>query len=134
MWVFCLLFLCSCVGGSFRSGVQPPTGTGATGSGSAQSVAARGRLWRFEGDVGFLFVVSLLLRGWIVPVGGSTPDRLRGGRLRIGSVGCGRGGLWRFEGDAEFLLVVPLLLRGWIVPVGGSTPDRHRSLNDAGFV
>ena len=25
--------------------------------------------------------VSLLLRGWIVPVGGSTPDRLRGGTL-----------------------------------------------------
>ena len=42
MWVFCLLFLCSCVGGSFRSG-------------------------------------------------GSTPDRHRGGRLRIGSVGCGEG-------------------------------------------
>ena len=76
--------------------------------------------------MGFLFVVSLLLRGWIVPVGGSTPDRHRGGRLRIGSVGCGRGGLWRFEGDVGFLFVVSLLLRGWIVPVGGSTPDRHR--------
>ena len=25
--VFCLLFLCPRVGGSFRSGVQPPTGT-----------------------------------------------------------------------------------------------------------
>ena len=29
----------------------------------------------------FLFVIPLLSRGWIVPVGGSTPDRLRTARV-----------------------------------------------------
>ena len=32
-------------------------------------------------DSCFLSVVALLSRGWIVPVGGSTPDRLRYDRL-----------------------------------------------------
>ena len=70
-------------------------------------------------------------RGWIVPVGGSTPDRLRSDRLgpvrdggeemRIYEKVCFEGCLFGFgiAGD---------IWRGWIVPVGGSTPDRHRKL------
>ena len=43
-------------------------------------------------DFCFLSAVPLLSRGWIVPVGGSTPDRLKldrlkDDRLRTGGVG-----------------------------------------------
>ena len=34
-------------------------------------------------DFCFLSVVPLLSRGWIVPVGGSTPDRLKLDRLKL---------------------------------------------------
>ena len=49
-------------GGSFRSGVQPPTGSGGD---VYADLELQGDIWR----------------GWIVPVGGSTPDRLRGAAL-----------------------------------------------------
>ena len=51
-------------------------------------------------DSCFLSVVALLSRGWIVPVGGSTPDRLKVG----GSI--------------------PDRLRYDRLKVGGSIPDR----------
>ena len=35
-------------------------------------------------DSCFPSVVSLLSRGWIVPVGGSTPDRLKAGSTGLG--------------------------------------------------
>ena len=66
-------------------------------------------------------------RGWIVPVGGSTPDRLRSDRLgpvqdggeemRIDEKVC-------FGGCVSGFGVAGEIWRGWIVPVGGSTPDR----------
>ena len=69
-------------------------------------------------------------RGWIVPVGGSTPDRLRSDRLgpvqdggeemRIDEKVC-------FGGCVSGFGVAGGIWRGWIVPVGGSTPDRLRS-------
>ena len=69
------LFLCFRVGGSFRSGVQPPTGTR--------------MLFAFEREFWVprrVRAVSLLSRGWIVPVGGSTPDRLKVGKLHPSQV------------------------------------------------
>ena len=69
-------------GGSFRSGVQPPTGSRA-----AQDVAAAVELEGFGGRLVFcrsevapsIGSARGICRGWIVPVGGSTPDRLKGG-------------------------------------------------------
>ena len=58
-------------------------------------------------------------RGWIVPVGGSTPDRLRIW-LKVAKMLVGWG---------VFFLDLKLwgeIWRGWIFPVGGSTPDRHK--------
>ena len=88
-FVFCLLLLCSRVGGSFRSGVQPPTGSRSESSTPAEyalvipnpeKVSSRNE--SFNWFFCFLSVVALLSRGWIVPVGGSTPDRLKLGRLK----------------------------------------------------
>ena len=95
-------------------------------------------------DSRFPSAVPLPSRGWIVPVGGSTPDR-----LRLNFRPCaGRGLNPRPESstpakcpsatpnpemhspemnlltDSCFPSAVPLPSRGWIVPVGGSTPDR----------
>ena len=50
----------SCGGGSFRSGIQSPTGSR-------------------EGGLPDLELGEGIWRGWIVPVGGSTPDRLKAG-------------------------------------------------------
>ena len=71
MTVFCLLLLCPCGGGSFRSGVQPPTGIRATGMAQFNLQPAQGN-GSFDC---FLSSAPLPLRGWIVPVGGATPDR-----------------------------------------------------------
>ena len=66
----------------------------------------------FWGCLSGFGIVGDIWRGWIVPVGGSTPDRLKAqGRRRTGNMNrclSGFGSIWR----------------GWIVPVGGSTPDR----------
>ena len=69
-------------------------------------------------------------RGWIVPVGGLTPDRLRSDRIgpaqdggeemRIDEKVC-------FGGCVSGFGIAGDIWRGWIVPVGGSTPDRHRT-------
>ena len=82
---------------------------------------------RFVSGEGFLDleVVGGIWRGWIVPVGGSTPDRRKDDGWGIGineRVCFGEGFL-----DLE---VVGGIWRGWIVPVGGSTPDRHKALGD----
>ena len=78
--VFCPLFLCPRVGGSFRSGVQPPTGierkAPPTPNTSLQ-FQIRKSIPRNESSNCFLSSVPLLSRGWIIPVGGSTPDRLK---------------------------------------------------------
>ena len=75
-------------------------------------------------------------RGWIVPVGGSTPDRHKVGTIHP------RKGRETTDGKQNQLKdlfredVLPVLelqasiWRGWIVPVGGSTPDRHKALGD----
>ena len=88
-------------------------------------------------DFCFLTSVPLLSRGWIVPVGGSTPDRHKTGTRSESStpVEC-LPAMPNSERcppemnlftDFCFLTSVPLLSRGWIVPVGGATPDRLRS-------
>ena len=64
---------------------------------------------------------ALLSRGWIVPVGGATPDRLKDDRREPI--------LESIEGLVVRDAFLDLELRegiwrGWIVPVGGSTPDR----------
>ena len=75
-----------CGGGSFRSGVQPPTGSGRGLHFSAPvGVDRSGRGFNPRpaqgGDS-----TSPPLRGWIVPVGGSTPDRHKvGGQPPTGS-------------------------------------------------
>ena len=82
------MYPCSCGGGSFRSGVQPPTGSG----GDSTSPPLRGWIVpvgdaipdRLRGDS-----TSPPLRGWIVPVGGSTPDRLREGTPLLRPCGGG---------------------------------------------
>ena len=77
---------CSCGGGSFRSGVQPPTGIRdifislTRNENSAMTVLRSA----FSGS----------LRGWIVPVGDAIPDRRGGfiilrGRRRLCGGGCG---------------------------------------------
>ena len=69
----------------------------------------------------------LPLRGWIVPVGGSTPDRLKVGgstsdRLKVG----GKAGFYHnFSACVTTRDSTPPPLRGWIVPVGDSIPDRR---------
>ena len=83
----------SCGGGSFRSGVQPPTGIRSERSTPAKCVPAipnpeRPPAMNLLIGFCFLFVVPLLLRGWSFPVGGSTPDRHKD-RHRIGT------GNWR---------------------------------------
>ena len=109
IFVFRALFLCFRVGGSFRSGVQPPTGSGFLFSGLCSPAFAwvdrsgRGFNPRPAQDFCFPGSVPLLSRGWIVPVGGSTPDRLkdrRKNRHRPAQEGRGRvilcgGGGWR---------------------------------------
>ena len=80
-------------------------------------------------------------RGWIVPVGGSTPDRLRnycwfplsfdGGEI-FGGGGSFRSGMQSPTGSGTTVgfccrLTEGDIWRGWIVPVGGSTPDRLRN-------
>ena len=94
--------------------------------------------------------VSLLLREWIVPVGGSTPDRLRGGLHFPAPAGVDRSGRGcnprPAQGGLHFSAPAGVdrsgrgfnprpaqggdstspPLWGWIVPVGGSTPDRLR--------
>ena len=78
MTVFCLLLLCPRVGGSFRSGVQPPTGIRTTGMAQFNLRPAQGNGF-FDC---FLSAAPLPPRGWIVPVGGSTPDRLKVDRYK----------------------------------------------------
>ena len=71
---------------------------------------------------------ALLSRGWIVPVGGSTPDRLKDDRLKDDRLKDDR----LKDDRLKVARSTPdrikdsfaLLSRGWIVPVGGSTPDR----------
>ena len=71
-------------------------------------------------------------RGWIVPVGGSTPDRRVWSRLRANPAGAGGRGYFlsrlrrakKFRDDSDFFSRRKDK-RGWIVPVGGSTPDRR---------
>ena len=79
---------CSCGGGSFRSGVQPPTGTREDDDSCYPSNALAGvdrsgrgfNLRPAQGRTMTYVVPPMFLRGWIVPVGGSTPDRHKGGR------------------------------------------------------
>ena len=87
-------------------------------------------------DSRFLSAVSLLSRGWIVPVGGSTPDRHKiGSRPESSTPAKYPPAIPNLERhlpemnlliDSCFMTSVSLLSRGWIVPVGGSTPDRHK--------
>ena len=63
-----------------RSGVEPPTGK----LHPRQISACDSEFGKTSAEINFLIdsyflsVVPLLSRGWIVPVGGATPDRLRG--------------------------------------------------------
>ena len=146
--------LCSCGGGSFRSGVQPPTGSrvGGVRFSALAGVDRSGRGFNPRPAQGLGESASLLLRGWIVPVGGSTPDRLKGwgspllcscgggsfrsgvqsptgsrvGGVRFSALaGVDRSGRGFNPRPAQGLgESASLLLRGWIVPVGGSIPDR----------
>ena len=82
--VFCPLFLCPCVDGSFRSGVQPPTGSRRESSTPAKYLPRfqiRKSIPATNPSNCFLSSIPLSSRGWIVPVGGSTPDRLKVGKL-----------------------------------------------------
>ena len=71
-----------------RSGVEPPTGTihprkiSARNSKPEKNIPEMNLLI----DYCFPFVVPLPSRGWIVPVGGSTPDRLKVGCLFVVAV------------------------------------------------
>ena len=80
-------------------------------------------------------------RGWIVPVGGSTPDRLRnycwfplsfdGGEI-FGGGGSFRSGMQSPTGSGTTVgfrcrLTGRDIWRGWIVPVGDTIPDRLRN-------
>ena len=77
---FCPLLLCFRVDGSFRSGVQPPTGAGGKAppppniSRNSKSGKTFPKMNLFI-DFYFPSAAPLFSRGWIVPVGGSTPDR-----------------------------------------------------------
>ena len=119
-------------------------------TGTLQSTPLRSRIWKGVSriiDSCLLSVVPLLTRGWIVPVGGSTPDRHKVGgstpnrrkddrHSPISTRTTGtlqstplRSRIWKGVSriiDSCLLSVVPLLTRGWIVPVGGSTPDRQK--------
>ena len=70
---------------------------------------------------------SLLLRGWIVPVGGSTPDRHKGRPALLDPCFQIRKNIAAINLSNCFLSSVALLSRGWIVPVGGATPDRLKT-------
>ena len=84
----------------------------------------------FGGCVSGFGIAGETWRGWIVPVGGSTPDRLRsdqlgpvqdgGEEMRIDEKVC-------FGGCVSGFGIAGEIWRGWIVPVGGSTPDRLRA-------
>ena len=97
---------CLRVGGSFRSGVQPPTGTRPTGSEMEINCQELNSSPQLRLIFCFPSAASLLARGWIVPVGGSTPDRHQADRLRpapgrpaqtgSGRVGFGFGWGWGF--------------------------------------
>ena len=63
-------------------------------------------------------------RSVLVPVGGSTPDRLKGRPALLDPCFQIRKGIAAINLSNCFLLSVALLSRGWIVPVGGATPDR----------
>ena len=63
------LLQCSCVGGSFRSGMQSPTGAGIRQPLPCPTLPIS-------------LAPPMLLRGWIIPVGGSTPDRHKADRHR----------------------------------------------------
>ena len=78
----------------------------------------------------FLSSVPLLSRGWIIPVGGSTPDRHRtesSTHAKYPPTIPNPESIPQNKSSNCFLPSVPLLSRGWIIPVGGSTPDRHRT-------
>ena len=74
-------------GGSFRSGVQPPTGTdgevqaptGTGTDGEVQAPTGNGIRGEAQGRFSGFGIVADIWRGWIVPVGGLTPDRHRWG-------------------------------------------------------
>ena len=68
------------------------------------------------------------LRGWIIPVGGSTPDRQKVGTLHPRQISAPNSKSGKTFPARIFLFSVihPMLSRGWIIPVGGSTPDRHK--------
>ena len=65
---------------------------------------------------------SLLARGWIVPVGGSTPDRLKVGGSTSDRL---KGFYHNFSACVTTGDSTPPPLRGWIVPVGDAIPDRR---------
>ena len=67
-----------------RSGVQPPTGTRRESSTPAKYLPRfqiRKSIPAINLSNCFLSSIPLSSRGWIVPVGGSTPDRLKAGNL-----------------------------------------------------
>ena len=68
----------------------------------------------------------MLSRGWIIPVGGSTPDRHKDGTLHPRQISAPNSKSGKAFPARIFLFSVihPMPLRGWIIPVGGSTPDR----------
>ena len=72
-----LSFLC-------RSGVEPPTGKlhPRESRGTADKKQESMKRFVLEDALPGLELQGEIWRGWIVPVGGSTPDRLRADRLR----------------------------------------------------
>ena len=145
--------LCSCVDGSFRSGVQPPTGTKSERSPPAGCVGYNPRPSQgperspFAG-CGMLIIKYRLgssvricfCRSATEPVGGFTPDRndppppniclssQTPGTLHPRQVSTYASELRQVLPcpTLPISLASPMLLRGWIIPVGGTTPDRHK--------
>ena len=112
-----------------RSGVAPPTGKlhprqmSPHNSKSGKTSPEMNLLI----DSCFPSAVPLLSRGWIVPVGGATPDRLKW----TGSRSDRTSGEWKPEGGncvTDAFLLAPIgKCRSFLcrsMPVGGCTPDR----------